>query len=318
MALIQCPKCGKEFSDRALKCPQCGTSKEEVLRLIKEQAEHEAVERERIRKEQEAEEARIRAEWWAANKKKIIIAIFLFILIIAAIIGIRSCMTFMGKCGERLFWYYNSSNKTLTIKGSGPMKNFKSINYLSYNPDSTDAVPWRVYRKEIQNIVLDEDITTIGDRAFSSCSSLHSVKLPNNIKCIGEYSFHSCDSLESVYLSSNLEIIGRGAFELCYSLSNITFPSSLKTIEDNAFFYCIGLTSITLSNSVTSIGYQAFYNCNKVASIICRASAPPSCGSMAFYNISTSVPIYVPAASINVFKNTVIWKNFTNIKAINE
>ena len=26
MALIKCPKCGKEFSDRALACPQCGMS----------------------------------------------------------------------------------------------------------------------------------------------------------------------------------------------------------------------------------------------------------------------------------------------------
>lgn len=36
MALIICPKCGKQFSDRAEKCPQCGTSKEEVQRLIEE------------------------------------------------------------------------------------------------------------------------------------------------------------------------------------------------------------------------------------------------------------------------------------------
>ena len=91
MALIKCPKCGKEFSDRAQTCPQCGTSKEEVLRLIKEQKDREAAERERIRKEREAkeaEEARIRAEkraeWWAANKKKVGIAF----LVIIAIIGI--------------------------------------------------------------------------------------------------------------------------------------------------------------------------------------------------------------------------------------
>ena len=35
MALIKCPKCGKEFSDRALACPQCGMSINEV-RSIKE------------------------------------------------------------------------------------------------------------------------------------------------------------------------------------------------------------------------------------------------------------------------------------------
>ena len=87
MALIKCPKCGKEFSDRAHACTQCGTSKEEVQRIIKEQAEREAAERERIRKEREAkeaEEARIRAEkrteWWKKNRKWIIACIGLFVV----------------------------------------------------------------------------------------------------------------------------------------------------------------------------------------------------------------------------------------------
>lgn len=31
MALIKCPKCGKEMSDRAASCPQCGTSINEIM-----------------------------------------------------------------------------------------------------------------------------------------------------------------------------------------------------------------------------------------------------------------------------------------------
>ena len=93
---ITCPKCGTKMRERESKCPQCGTPKEEIQRLIQEQEEREAAERERIRKEREekeAEEARIRAEkraeWWAANKKKVGIAILILIGIIAAIIGVK-------------------------------------------------------------------------------------------------------------------------------------------------------------------------------------------------------------------------------------
>ena len=35
MALIICPKCGKQFSDRAKACPQCGITMDEVQDLIK-------------------------------------------------------------------------------------------------------------------------------------------------------------------------------------------------------------------------------------------------------------------------------------------
>lgn len=93
---ITCPKCGATMRERESKCPQCGTPKEEIQRLIQEQEEHEAAERERLRKEREAkeaEEARIRAEkraeWWAANKRKVGIAILILIGIIISIVAVK-------------------------------------------------------------------------------------------------------------------------------------------------------------------------------------------------------------------------------------
>lgn len=107
MALIICPKCGKQFSDRADKCPQCGITKEDAVVLLKKQeeirlaAEREAAERERLRKEQEAKEAeedRIRAEqraeWWKQNEKKVrnasLISIVILLLIIIGLKGAQA------------------------------------------------------------------------------------------------------------------------------------------------------------------------------------------------------------------------------------
>ena len=96
MALIKCPKCGKDFSDRAQACPHCGISQEEVARLIAEKEAAEAAECERLRQERlvkEAEEERIRAEkraeWWAANKRKVGIAILILIGIIVSIVAVK-------------------------------------------------------------------------------------------------------------------------------------------------------------------------------------------------------------------------------------
>ncbi|MBP5546367.1 MAG: zinc ribbon domain-containing protein [Bacteroidales bacterium] len=36
MALIKCPKCGKEMSDRAASCPQCGMTMEEIKAAMHE------------------------------------------------------------------------------------------------------------------------------------------------------------------------------------------------------------------------------------------------------------------------------------------
>lgn len=37
MALIKCPKCGRQFSTHANKCPHCGCTSEEVRFLLVEQ-----------------------------------------------------------------------------------------------------------------------------------------------------------------------------------------------------------------------------------------------------------------------------------------
>lgn len=34
MALIECPECGKEFSDKAQACPNCGCPTDEVLEIV--------------------------------------------------------------------------------------------------------------------------------------------------------------------------------------------------------------------------------------------------------------------------------------------
>lgn len=99
MALIICPECGKQFSEHANACPECGVPTKEIRRLIKEQKEREIAERERLRKEQEAkeieeaEEARIRAEkraeWWKKNGKKVWITIIIVFFSIATVIAAK-------------------------------------------------------------------------------------------------------------------------------------------------------------------------------------------------------------------------------------
>ena len=143
MALIKCPNCGKEFSEHAEKCPQCGISKEEVARLIAEKEAAEAAERERISKEQkakEAEEARIRAEkraeWWAANKKKVGIAVLVIIAVIGILVSIikfTSLSTNDSKSG-------NSSHDKYSTDSSEEVTSAQIKDIMSTLSESYDCV----------------------------------------------------------------------------------------------------------------------------------------------------------------------------------
>ncbi len=105
------------------------------------------------------------------------------------------------------------------------------------------------------------NVTSIGDFAFISCSSLTSVTIPNSVTTIGDYAFSDCSSLTSVTIPNSATTIGAGAFLGCSSLTSITIPNSVTSIGFAAFSGCSSLTSVTIPNSVTSIGIGAFWNC---------------------------------------------------------
>ena len=127
--------------------------------------------------------------------------------------------------------------------------------------------------KTESNYTAPNSVTTIGDSAFYSCSSLTSVTIGNSVTSIGDSAFYNCDGLTSVTIPDSVTTIGNFAFNSCSSLTSVTIPDSVTSIGDAAFSDCDSLTSVTIGSSVTSIGYNAFYNCTRLTEINYNAKA---------------------------------------------
>ena len=140
-------------------------------------------------------------------------------------------------------------------------------------------------------ITFDNEVTSIGDSAFSECSSLTSVTIPNSVTLIGEEAFYFCLQLIEVTLGNNIAKIG-----------------------DFAFYHCGKLSSITIPSKVTSLGDYTFYNCSCLKDVYCMPTIPPSIGNWTlseYIQGSASYPlkckIYVPRESIDTYKTQKYW-----------
>lgn len=121
------------------------------------------------------------------------------------------------------------------------------------------------------------NITTIGDYAFNSCSSLSNVTIPNGVIQIGNRAFEKCSSLKEIIIPSSVTSIGDFCFANTTSslgLSTITFkqPSgmtvSLPTAgSSSGLFYCKTASNLTVYTDNETIKNYSYSSDNITAKI---------------------------------------------------
>lgn len=93
---------------------------------------------------------------------------------------------------------------------------------------------------EIKDLVIPDSVTSIGDYAFSECSSLKSVTIPSSLASIGYTSFTGCTNLSSVYsYAETPPVMYEDAFsEATYQAATLYVPKGCADIyNDDAVWY---------------------------------------------------------------------------------
>ena len=131
------------------------------------------------------------------------------------------------------------------------------------------------------------------------------------------YTGHMGDNstLQTIKLPQGITDIGDNAFNHCSSLTSIDFPVALNTIGNYAFFGCSLLKSIEIPSGVTGIGAGAFGDCSSLSTATFLGETPPVHIGHVFYQYTALSDIYVPAGSVDAYKET--WFEYADkIKAI--
>lgn len=197
-----------------------------------------------------------------------------------------------GTCGDNLTWNLDE-NGTLTISGTGDMKDYRLIN------TNSDLVPfnspWCSQRSSIKNVHINNGVTSIGSMSFVDCVNLANINIPNSVTSIGRCAFGECTSLTSITIPNSVTSIEDFAFSGCTSLTSITIPNSVTSIEGWAFSDCTSLRSLRISSSVITIWHNAFGDCSNLNSIFFDGYAPevPETSDFPVFPANTTL-YYIP------------------------
>ena len=211
-----------------------------------------------------------------------------------------------GKCGDNVTWTL-SDDGTLTISGKGKM--------WDYGTSTHGDAPWAYIG--VKNVVVNDGVTTIGERAFAGLFYLESASIPKSVNNIGRQAFRGshlksvtiagsntvieteafylCDYLETLTIMSGTTKIGSYAFSGCSSLKSITLPDSVTQILDAAFQSCSKLETIRIPKNVKTIYYLTFDDCTNLKNVEFN-NALTKIDKLAFYNCTSLETLSFPAS----------------------
>ena len=192
------------------------------------------------------------------------------------------------------FFFGLSSLTSINVAGGNEI--YLSENGVLFNKDRTTLIKCPQAKTGIY--VIPSGVTTIGDRAFQSCSGLTSVEIPESVKNIGSTAFFGC-SFTSINLPQSLISLGGQAFSFCPNLTSIDIPNSVTSIGGGAFWGSSGLISVNIPNGITNIAESTFYDCINLQSVTIPETIK-NIGGRAFYNCKKLNSITIPSSITNI------------------
>lgn len=190
--------------------------------------------------------------------------------------------------------------------------------------------------KTITSITIPASIKTVGNDAFRNVTNLKALNIADLAAwCAIEFYNGNANPIYNVFPTSESKwgtvtingeavttslVIPEGftslgrSFYGFKSLTEISLPSTLVTIGDQCFANCTKLTDVVIPAAVNYVG-SCFFGCSGLKSITSLAVVPPTSKLSGFYSVDKTIPVKVPAGSVDDYKAAAGWDEFTNIIA---
>ena len=162
---------------------------------------------------------------------------------------------------ESLFTYSVSEDGNSAIITGAKKRNEGEIRVPTYIAGyKVSAIGDRAFKDtssdSINLVVIPDGITSIGEEAFANSADVEII-IDGEISELGERAFFGCTGLTSIKFAEGIETIPAESFAGA-GLKSVALPESLKVVDENAFSECEALQSVFVHASIEAINDMAF------------------------------------------------------------
>lgn len=270
--------------------------------------------------------------------------LFLFSILLSVVTAHAKVHNIAVKNADNVIIYYNYINdgKELEVTGQDYIGSVVIPEEATYQNITRRVTSIGKYAlsccHRLTSVTIPSSVTSIGESAFHNSERLASITVEE-----GNTVYDSRDNCNAIIESatntliagSNNTVIPQGvtsigdhAFSGCSDLTSLTIPASVTSIGDGAFDYCTRLKTVKIPASVTSIGDIVFNCCYSLRDVYCYAENVPAVANPVtndqdadfltdgwgfLGSFMKPITLHVPASSLEVYRTTYPWKNFTKV-----
>lgn len=152
----------------------------------------------------------------------------------------------------------NQTNATITYSGYGEMYNYNTSS-LSLNPEFTNVEPWWNMRNKITKAIVEEGITSLGNRTIYAMKNLTEVELPDSLQSIGNHTLHG-SIVSQLIIPENVSSIHLAMSGTTGQIGALICPESIRSQCDAAADWANSHDKNITVKTYQKSGDQIFYD----------------------------------------------------------
>ncbi len=184
------------------------------------------------------------------------------------------------------------SEKDFDVR-NGTLMRYSGLAVNLVLPENVTSIGFQAFKnsKNCEKVVIPESVNNIEKEAFSGCPASE-INIPPYIKDIKAFTFYRSGIKEAI-IPEGVEVIEDSAFCECFALEKVVIPGSCKKVGPNAFKGCLQLKELVIGEGVEALSDYSFNGCTALTELVVPEGVY-EVGNFAFENCTSLADLWLP------------------------